>query len=80
MLKISIAYCTVLHFTDRAVSLANELLNNLEPEIESITLIPSHGGRYEVTVNDTLVYSKLQTGRHAEPGEALELVRKFSKR
>jgi selenoprotein W-related protein len=60
------------------VSLANDLLKNLEPEIESITLIPSQGGRYEVTVNDTLVYSKLQTGRHAEPGEVLELVRKYT--
>jgi selenoprotein W-related protein len=57
------------------VSLANELLQNLEPEIESITLIPSEGGRYEITVNDILVYSKLQTGRHALPGEVMGLVR-----
>ena len=60
------------------MSLANDLLKNLEPEIESVTLIPSKGGRYEVTVNDTLVYSKLQTGRHAEPGEVLGLVRKYT--
>jgi selenoprotein W-related protein len=57
------------------VSLVNELLRNLEPEIESIELFPSDGGRFEVTVNGTLVYSKLQTGRHAEPGEILGLVR-----
>jgi selenoprotein W-related protein len=56
------------------VGLANELLQNFEPEIESITLIPSEGGRYEVTVNDKLVYSKLQTGRHADPGEVMGLV------
>ena len=56
------------------MSLANELLKNLEPEIESIIIIPSEGGRYEITVNDTLVYSKLQTGRHANPGEVLGLV------
>jgi selenoprotein W-related protein len=56
------------------VGLANELLKNFEPEIESITLFPSEGGRYEVTVNDILVYSKLQTGRHANPGEVLGLV------
>jgi selenoprotein W-related protein len=59
------------------VGLANELLNNIEPEIESITLIPSEGGRYEVTVNDTLVYSKLQTGRHANPGEVIGLVKEL---
>jgi len=62
------------------VSLANDLLNNIEAEIESITLIPSDGGRYEVTVNDKLVYSKLQTGRHANPGEVLGLVKELIKK
>jgi selenoprotein W-related protein len=61
------------------VSLANELLNNLQLGIESITLIPSEGGRFEVTVNDQLVYSKLQTGRHANPGEVFGLVEKYLK-
>jgi len=54
-----------------------ELLSNFEPEIGSMTLIPSDGGRFEVKVNDRLVYSKLQTHRHAEPGEVVGLVRKF---
>jgi selenoprotein W-related protein len=62
------------------VGLANELLNNFEPEIKSITLIPSEGGRYEVTVNDKLVYSKLQTERHADPGEVIGLVKEFLKK
>jgi len=55
------------------------LLRILEPEIETITLVPSEGGRFEVVVNDQLVYSKLQTGRHAEPGEVLGLVKKLLK-
>ena len=80
LLKISIAYCIVWHYTDRAVGLANELLQNLEPEIESITLIPSDGGRYEITVNDKLVYSKLRTGRHTFTGEVMELVKEFLKK
>ena len=48
----------------------------MEPEIESLTLVPSTGGRFEVEVNGQLVYSKLQTGRHAEPGEVVGLVKK----
>ena len=56
------------------MGLANDLLKRFEPEIESITLIPSEGGRFEVTINETLVYSKLQTGRQAEPGEVVRLV------
>jgi selenoprotein W-related protein len=62
------------------VSLASDLLQNFEPEIESVSLIPSDGGRYEITVDDTLVYSKLQTGRHAEPGEVVGLVETLLKK
>jgi selenoprotein W-related protein len=48
-----------------------------EPEIESVTLVPSDGGRFEISVNDRLIYSKLQTHRHAEPGEVVGLVQKL---
>jgi selenoprotein W-related protein len=61
----------------RAASLAAELLNNFEPEIESVTLTPSDGGRFEVTVNDRMVFSKLQSHRHAEPGEVTRLIRQL---
>ncbi|MBT4311849.1 MAG: SelT/SelW/SelH family protein [Anaerolineae bacterium] len=53
-----------------------ELVRELEYEIEEITLVPSDGGKFEITVNETLVYSKLKTKRHAEAGEVLALVRK----
>ncbi|MCH7610362.1 MAG: Rdx family protein [Chloroflexi bacterium] len=51
-----------------------ELTKQFELHIKSIVLIPSEGGRFEVTVDDQLVYSKLKTGRHAEAGEVLGLV------
>jgi selenoprotein W-related protein len=54
-----------------------DLLSNFEPEIESLALIPSDGGRFEIVVNDHLVYSKMQTHRHAEPGEVVGLVKKY---
>jgi len=55
----------------------DELLKNYEHVIETVTLVPSDGGKFEVTVNGDLLYSKLQTHRHAEPGEVLGLVRKL---
>jgi selenoprotein W-related protein len=61
------------------VSLVADLLKDFESEIESITLVPSQGGRYEISVNGQLIFSKLQTGRHAAPGEVIELVRKLAK-
>lgn len=59
------------------MSLAGELLKNFEFDIQELKLIPSDGGRFEVSVNGQLIYSKLQTKRHAEPGEVLGLVRKI---
>lgn len=52
-------------------------MKEFEPEIETLTLIPSDGGRFEVNVNGNLVYSKLQTRRHAEPGEVANLIRRM---
>jgi len=59
------------------VSLIDELLKHYEHLIETITLVPSDGGKFEVSVNGQLLYSKLETHRHAEPGEVLGLVRKM---
>ncbi|MBP8998606.1 MAG: Rdx family protein [Anaerolineaceae bacterium] len=56
--------------------MAAELLDAFEPGIQSITLIPSNGGAYEVTVNGVLIFSKLQSGRHAEAGEIKALLEK----
>jgi selenoprotein W-related protein len=52
-------------------------LHQFEPEIEAITLVPSDGGRFEITVNGNLLYSKKKTGRHTEKGEAARLISEF---
>ena len=59
------------------MSLVQELLKDYEHVIESVALIPSDGGRFEVSVNGELIYSKLQTKRHAEAGEVLSLISKM---
>ncbi|GAB4498457.1 MAG: hypothetical protein OHK0052_11860 [Anaerolineales bacterium] len=57
--------------------MAVKLLQEFEPEIESVTLIPSDGGRFEVTINGHLLYSKLQTKRHIEPLEVVQLLQAY---
>ena len=54
-----------------------ELIRHYEHVIEEIKLIPSDEGRFEVTVNGQLLFSKLQLHRHAEAGEVVGLVRKL---
>jgi selenoprotein W-related protein len=41
-----------------------------------VRLVKSSGGVFEVTVDGTLVFSKRASGRHAAPGEVLDLVRR----
>lgn len=59
------------------MSLTGELLRHYEHVIEEIKLIPSDEGRFEVTVNGQLLFSKSQLHRHAEAGEVVGLVRKL---
>jgi len=37
--------------------------------------VPSSGGRFEVTLDDELIFSKAALKRHAEPGEIAGIVR-----
>jgi len=55
----------------------DDLLKDYEHLIESAALIPSDGGRFEVSVNGQLIYSKVQLKRHAEAGEIINLIRKM---
>ena len=57
-----------------------ELLKNFEANLASVRLVPSDGGRFEVSVEGELLYSKMRTGRHAEPGEIEKLVVRRIKR
>ena len=59
----------------RAVGLTDELLSGWAPIIEDIELVPSSGGRFEVTLDGDLIFSKASLKRHAEPGEIAGIVR-----
>ena len=45
--------------------MAEALLEEFGTGIASLTLVPSSGGVFEVTVDGDLVYSKKATGEHA---------------
>lgn len=54
----------------------DEILKQREIEVfvRSWKLIPSSGGKFEVTVNGEVVFSKKALGRHAEPGEVRTII------
>lgn len=50
------------------------LLDRFEDYIDEIALKPSDGGRFELTVDGDLVFSKHATGRFPEEDELVRLV------
>ena len=50
-----------------------DLVHDYQHVIESITLVTGGAGVFDVVVDGDLLYSKKQTGRHADPGEVLTL-------
>ncbi len=55
------------------MSAANDLLTNYQHVISDLTLKTGGKGIFDVIVNGEMIYSKDQTGRHANDGEVLEL-------
>lgn len=55
------------------MSAASDILGNYQHVVDSLTFTTGSKGVFDVTVDGELLYSKHETGRHAEPGEVLEL-------
>jgi selenoprotein W-related protein len=51
----------------------SDLLTNYQHVIGDLRLVAGNNGVFNVAVNGDRIYSKAQTGRHAESGEVLEL-------
>jgi selenoprotein W-related protein len=58
----------------RAVGLADEILTRWAPIVETLELISSSKGRFEVVLDGELVFSKAALGRHAQPGEIVAIL------
>jgi len=56
--------------------LADQLLK-LKQRISSLELVPGSGGVFEVTADDTLVYSKRATGTFPEPNAVLQSIQRL---
>jgi selT/selW/selH-like putative selenoprotein len=51
------------------VSLAGEILDGWAPVMSGVELKGGSKGRFEVTLDGELIFSKATLGRHAEKGE-----------
>lgn len=71
---LEIEFCVPWDFRSQALGLAQEAVNRWADRLSEIRLVPSTGGRFEVTLDDDLVFSKAALDRHAEPGEVSRLI------
>ena len=55
------------------MSAITDLLTNYQHVISETTVVGGAKGIFDVIVDGDMLYSKFDTGRHAEPGEVLEL-------
>ena len=55
------------------MGLAREILERWAPVMRSVELRAGSRGRFEVTLDGELVFSKESAGRHAKPSEIVSL-------
>lgn len=72
---VDIAFCVGCNYQPRAAALAATLREAYPEAI--VTLTPSGGGKFEVSADGALVFSKDALGRHALPGEVLSLLQQL---
>ena len=54
---------------------ATDLLHDYQHVISELVFVTGSSGVFDVEVDDRLLFSKGEAGRHAEPGEVLRLFR-----
>ncbi len=51
------------------------VLKEHEENITELTLVPSHGGVFEISLNDEVLFSKRELGRYPEKNEVEDMIK-----
>jgi selenoprotein W-related protein len=73
--RISILYCTQCNWLLRSAWMAQELLQTFSDALGEVALIPSTGGRFEIQVDDTVIWERKRDGGFPGPKELKQRVR-----
>ncbi len=57
--------------------LTESLITEFGTDLESLTLVPSLGGIFQVKVDDRVIFSKAEEGRFPQPDEVKTEIRKI---
>ena len=75
-MHVELMYCTSWSYEPKAVSLTEKILKQYKAKIDELKLIPSDGGRFELSIDGDLVYSKLATGQFPDEEEIIDQIGK----
>ena len=74
MNKMSIEYCTMWGYLDKALSLRETIEKQFGIKAE---LIKGTGGVFEVTLNNSLIFSKKELGRFPDDDEISDIIDEY---
>lgn len=73
--RITLYYCTQCNWLLRAAWMAQELLSTFGDALGGVTLVPESGGRFEIHVDDHLIWERKRDGGFPGPKELKQKVR-----
>lgn len=72
---LAITYCTQCNWLLRAAWMAQEVLSTFAEDIGGVTLIPGHGGIFEIRLGDDLIWERKRDGGFPDVKALKQLVR-----
>lgn len=72
---VSIAYCTQCNWLLRSGWMAQELLSTFAEDLGGVTLIPGHGGIFEIRLDGALIWERKRDGGFPDVKQLKQLVR-----
>ena len=73
-MKLKLTYCSAWGYEEKAARLAEELLSEYKKGITKFVLVPSDGGRFELELDNELIFSKREEGRYPSFNEIKEKI------
>ncbi len=68
-LSIRVEYCASCNYLPRAMWMVGEVLNDIQFDLDELTLVPGDMGVFEWAVDGATVFSKADSGRFPEMDE-----------
>ena len=73
--RVTILYCTQCNWLLRSGWMAQELLQTFSDSLSEVALIPATGGRFEIAVDDEIIWERKRDGGFPGPKELKQRVR-----